>query len=49
MVSWVDDLLVLEEKKDIKQIKVDLQEAFICKCDGTLKEYVGNKIDFSRN
>ena len=29
MVSWVDDL-VLGEKKDVKQIKVDLQEAFMC-------------------
>ena len=48
MVSWVDDL-VLGEKKDVKQIKLDLQEAFVCKCEETMKKHVGNKIDFSRN
>ena len=38
MVSRVDDLLVMGEKNDIKQIKLDLKEAFICKCEGALKE-----------
>ena len=37
------------EKNYFKQIKLDLKEAFICKCKGALKEYMGNKIDFSWN
>ena len=49
MVSGVDDILVLGEKIDVDQVKVDLQEAFICKCEGTVKEYMGNKIDLSWN
>ena len=49
IVSWVDNILVLGEKIDVDQAKVDLQEAFVCKCKGTMKEYVGNKIDFSTN
>ena len=48
-VSWVDDLLILGEQIDIDQIKLDLSKAFVCKPEGELKEYVGNKIDFSRN
>ena len=49
MVSWVDDLLVMGEKNDVKQIKLDLKEAFVWKCKGALEEYMGNKIDFNQN
>ena len=31
------------------QIKSDLKSAFVCKFEGELKEYAGNKIDFSQN
>jgi hypothetical protein len=30
-------------------MKADLSKAFICKEEGPLKEFVGSKIDFSRN
>ena len=46
-VSWVDDLLILVECNDVEQIKLDLKETLVCKFEGTLKEYVRNKIDFS--
>ena len=46
MVSWVDNLLVLGEVIDVNQIKSDLQAAIVCKCKGTMKEHVGNKIIF---
>ena len=49
MVSWVDDLLVLGESNGVEQIRNDLKEVFVCKCEGAMKEYVGNKIDFGRN
>ena len=48
-VSWVDGLLIIGKKADIEQIKSDLSSSFVCKEEGELKEYVGNKIDFSRN
>ena len=36
------------KKNDIKQIKLDLKENFVCKFKGAKKKYVGNKIDFIR-
>ena len=48
-VSWVDDLLIMGRQNDVEQIKADLKDAFVCKFEGELKEYMGNKIDFSGN
>ena len=47
-VSWVDDFLIIGEQIGIDQIKVDLSDTFICKFKGELKEYIGNKIDFTQ-
>ena len=49
IVSWVDDLILLGEQQDVDMMKADLSKAFICKEEGPLKEFVGSKIDFSRN
>ena len=46
-VLWVDNLLIVGEQLDIDQIKSDLSNAFVCNPEDKLKEYVGNKIDFS--
>ena len=48
-VSCVDNLLIMGGQNDVEQIKLDLKDAFVCKFEGELKEYVGNKIDFSQN
>ena len=49
MVSWVDDIMALGHPEDVKQIEEDLNNAFACKSKGYLKEYVGSKIDFTRD
>ena len=48
-VSWVDDILAIGEKGDVEQIQLDLEAKFTCKREGRLKEYVGSKIDLSRD
>ena len=45
MVSWVDDIMALGHPEDVKQIEEDLKNAFACKSEGCLKEYVGSKVD----
>ena len=49
MVSWVDDIMALGHPEDVKQIEEDLKNAFACKSEGYLKEYVGSKVDFTRD
>lgn len=49
MVSWVDDLLVLGEEESVQMIEDDLDKSFTCKSEGELKEYVGNKIEITRD
>ena len=49
MVSWVDDIIALGYPKDVEQMEKDLADAFDCKCEGELTEYVGSKIDIARN
>ena len=49
MVSWVDDLILLGPQKVVDVMKKDLGEAFVCKAEGPLKEFVGSKIDLSRD
>jgi hypothetical protein len=44
----VDDILALGHPEDVKQIEEDLQSAFVSKCEGEMKEYVGNKVDVVR-
>ena len=48
MVSWVDDIMALGHPEDVKVIEADMMEAFKCKSEGELKEYVGSKIDIKR-
>ena len=48
MLSWLDDILTLGYPDDIEQIEEDLQSAFVSKCEGEMKEYVGNKVDVVR-
>jgi hypothetical protein len=48
-LSWVDDILALGEKQDVERIQQDLESKFTCKREGPLKEYVGSKIDLSRD
>ena len=48
ILSWVDDIVALGCPKDVKQIRCNLEGAFICKSEGELKEYVGSKIDIKQ-
>ena len=45
MASWVDDLIMMGSREDLDMIRKDLEGIFDCKHEGTLKEYVGSKID----
>ena len=49
MVSWVNDIMALGHPEDVKQIEEDLKNAFACKSEGYLKEYVGSKVDFTQD
>ena len=48
-VSWVDNIIIFGEEPDVAQIESDLLKAFVAKSEGEMKEYVGNKIDLSRD
>ena len=48
MLSWEDDILALGYPDDVKQIKADLQSAFVSKSEGEMKEYIGNNVDVVR-
>jgi hypothetical protein len=48
MLSWVDDILIIGEPRDVKQVKSDLMSIFACTDEGPLVEYVGSKIDITR-
>ena len=45
MLSWEDDILALGYPDDVKQIKADLQHAFVSKSEGEMKKYIGKKVD----
>ena len=49
MVSWVDDLLIMGEEQIMQMVEQDLDKSFTCKSEGELKEYVGNKIEITRD
>ncbi len=49
MVSWVNDILAVGHPDDVKDMEADLKKAFACKSEGRLKEYVGSKVDMTRN
>eukprot|EP01082_Thalassiosira_pseudonana_P003604 g3149.t1 g3149 contig12:1513564-1518213(-) len=46
--TWVDDIIVFGHPQDVDAIEKNLKEAFVCKSEGELKEYVGSKIDVMR-
>ena len=49
MVSWVDDILAVGHPDDVKDMEADLNKAFACKSEGRLTEYVGSKVDMTRD
>jgi hypothetical protein len=48
-VLWVDDIIIFGEEPDVALIESDLLKAFVAKSEGVMKEYVGNKIDLTRD
>eukprot|EP00956_Cyclotella_meneghiniana_P008252 scaffold10975_cov46-Cyclotella_meneghiniana.AAC.1 len=50
-VSWVDDMIIFGEEQDVAviEIEADLLKSFVAKSEGEMKEYVGNKIELTRN
>ena len=48
-VPWVDNLILLGPQHIVDLMKSDLGEAFVCKGEGPLKEFVGSKISLSRD
>ncbi len=49
MVSWVDAILAVGHRDDVRDMEADLKKAFACKSEGKLTEYVGSKVDMTRN
>ena len=47
LCHWLT-IFIIGEQHDINKMKFDLSKAFVCKPKGKLKEYIGNKNDFSR-
>ena len=48
-VSWVDDMIIFGEEQDVAVIEADLLKSFVAKSEGEMKEYVGNKIELTRD
>jgi hypothetical protein len=49
IVSWIDDNLIIGPKKAVEKTKKDLMERFDCKNCGDIEEYVGCKIERTKN
>jgi hypothetical protein len=49
LVAWVDDIMVLGPCTLVKQIQRDLENAFACKHEGELTEYIGSMIMINRD
>eukprot|EP00956_Cyclotella_meneghiniana_P027852 scaffold63518_cov42-Cyclotella_meneghiniana.AAC.6 len=48
-VSWVDDMTIFGDEQDVAMIEADLLRSFVSKSEGEMKEYVGDKIDVTRD
>ena len=44
LVTWVGDMMILGPRTLVEQIQHDLENAFACKHEGELTEYVGSTI-----
>lgn len=47
-LSWVDDLINLGSKEDVKQAVKNMKQEFECDDIGEITEYVGCKIDVNK-
>ena len=47
-LSWVDDLINLGSKEDVKQAVKNMKQEFECDDVGEMTEYVGCKIDVNK-
>jgi hypothetical protein len=47
--TWIDDVMILGEPQDVKRVKREISALFVCKDEGALVEYVGAKLNFSRD
>jgi hypothetical protein len=43
-VAWVNDVMILGAPAMVEQVQQDLEEAFMCKRERELTEYVGSKL-----
>ncbi len=49
IVSWIDDNMIIGPKKAVQKTKKDLMKRFDCKDCGDIKEYMGCKIERTKN
>ncbi len=49
ILSWIDDNLIIGSKKAVEKTKKDLMERFDCEDCGDIEEYVGCKIERTKN
>ena len=49
IVSWIDDNLISRPKKAVEKTKKVLIERFDCKDCGDIEEYVGCKVERTKN
>jgi Reverse transcriptase (RNA-dependent DNA polymerase) len=47
-LSWVDDCLICGQREDVKEAKQEMMKRFECDEVSELKEYVGCKLDWSK-
>ena len=48
LVAWVDNAMILGHHAMVEQVQKDLDEAFTCKWEDELTEYVGSKLILTR-
>lgn len=48
MLSWVDDMAVFGKPEDVEAVRKHLHSVLECKDEGAMSEYVGSKIDITR-
>ena len=49
LVASVDEVVILGPPALVEQVQKDLEEAFTCKQEGELVEYVGSKLTLTRD
>lgn len=48
-MCWIDDIIIFGNPEDVKKVESKIMSIFECKSEGEVTEYVGSKIEITRN